>query len=207
MIIFIGGPPRVGKTVLARKLAKELQYSWLSTDDLRGLVRKVGRFPKKHPIFTLIRTGEEYNQKKFYEKYSPEEIIKLQNTESKVVAKIIKTFIEEISYRKRNFVMEGVALFPPYYEKEFIRRHSIKFCCVGNTDYQAFINYSWKNRSVGDWLENSNRKTFERVIRFCTEFSKVFKKEAKRRGFPYFEIHSLNFNEEISKAVVKLSKS
>jgi len=207
MIIFVGGPPRVGKTILARKLAKKLQCSWLSTDDLRGLVRKVGKFPKRHPIFTLIRIGEEYNQKEFYEKYTPVKIIELQNTESKVVAKIVKAFIEEISYRKRNFIIEGVALFPPYYKKEFIQRHSIKFCCVGNTDHQTFIDYSWKNRSVGDWLENTDRKTFERVIRFCSEFSRIFEKETKPRGFPYFEIRSPNFNKDINKTVAKLLKS
>jgi len=205
MIIFIGGPPRVGKTVLAKKLAKKLRYSWLSTDDLRGAVKNSNILQKNNPLFIQIKE-KETSPEEFYQKYSPKEIIKIQNNESRQVAKMVKGFIEEISYRNRNFIIEGVALLPSLYQKSFLKHYKIKFYCTGNTNYESFIKYSWTHRVEGDWLKDVNKKTFEKVIKYCSEFSQLFKKQAKSHNFQYFEINSENFSKDIEKTAAKLAK-
>lgn len=122
-----------------------------------------------------------------------DEIIENELIESKEVSKVVKGFIESEAYRKRNLVLEGVALLPEFFEKEFIQTYGIKFLCIGNTDYDTFVEYSWNHRSEGDWMENFNEETFKKVIRFCSELSKKFKEQSEDRGVDYFEINSDNF--------------
>lgn len=207
MFYFIGGAPRVGKTIIAKKLADKLKLSWLSTDTLRGVVRKTGNFLPDHPINALLNKGEEDNQEEFYRDNSSWRTINLQNTESKFVADIVKVFIQESSFLERNFIVEGVALWPPFFDHEWLDNNAVQFYCVGNTEIKTFSEYSWKNRGPGDWLEKADRKTFERVIRYCADFSKLFHQEAQKKQIPYFEISSPTFEKDIDQVVERIAGS
>lgn len=199
MIIFIGGPPRVGKSFLVRHLFNKLHISHTSTDTLRHAVKKLKQIPQKDPLFILDNLKAEKNRKEFSAKHSIEEVIDIQNTESKEVVKVVKGFVEWVDYHKQDFIIEGVALLPEFFDKEFLIKHNIKFFTIGNTDFSTFLEYSWEHRIHGDWLEEVDEETFEKVIRFCAEFSKVFKKQSEERNIPYFEIDSTKFKNEIEK--------
>jgi len=201
MIFFIGGPPRTGKTLLARKLAKKLNISWLSTDDLRWAVMESGKILKNDSLFTLVNAGEWDNKEKYYNKYSPEEIIKHQNLESREVVKYLKGFIDALEYRKSDFILEGVALYPPLISKQVIKKSNIEFICVGNTDYESFADYSWRFRTTGDWLSNTNKETFNKIVKYCAVFSEKFKNEAKIHNLNYFELDSIKFNDKLKNTI------
>lgn len=70
-VILIGGAPMSGKTYLARKLAAELQYCCLSTDDAVQAVRSVTT-PESHPGFHIM-AGVDY--KEYYINRSIDELI------------------------------------------------------------------------------------------------------------------------------------
>ena len=124
MIYFIGGAPRVGKTQLAKKLSEKTGFSWLSTDNLRESLLYLDVISRDHPI---LKVWINWKDKGYIKKlFNPpiREIIRSQNEESKEVAKVIEGFIESITYNNRDFILEGVALFPDFYSQEFLN----KFC-------------------------------------------------------------------------------
>lgn len=199
MVIFLGGPPRVGKSILAKRLNKELNISYTSTDALRYGAKQLKQIPPTDPLFILDRLEEWEKRDEFYTKYSSEKIISFQNKESEEVAKIVKGFIESTAYRKQDIILEGVALLPRFFETNFLKEFDISFFCVGNTNFEAFYTYSWEHRGTGDWLSETNQDVFEKIIKYCSDFSKTFKDDAEKYNIPYFEIQSEKFEEDIEK--------
>ena len=65
-IILIGGAPLIGKTVVARKLAAQLEYSCLSTDDLINAIIAVTT-PQSHPHLHIL---EHKDHRKYFIKNS-----------------------------------------------------------------------------------------------------------------------------------------
>ena len=207
MIYFIGGAPRVGKTQLAKKLSQKTGLSWISTDNLRESLPHLETIPKNHSILRYWIGWEDLEFTKSVFKPSIKEIIRRQNEESKEVAKLVKGFVESLTYNSRDFVIEGVALLPEFYDQAFLKKHKVKFVCVGNTDYDPFLEYSWKHGAEGDWLEDVDKKTFTKATRFFVQFSKLFKDQAKSHKFPYYEIRSPSFLQDIEEISKKITQN
>lgn len=82
MIYLIGGPPRCGKTTVAKLLSKKLDIPWISTHTLESIVSVTLKqaygaedkgiteaFPKDE-----IRKATEHSNDRMYTEYTPEEI-------------------------------------------------------------------------------------------------------------------------------------
>lgn len=70
-MILIGGPPMIGKTTIARRLAARLDYGTMSTDDLGQSIRAVTT-PDSHPNLHLM-SGIDYRE--YYVSRSTERLI------------------------------------------------------------------------------------------------------------------------------------
>jgi len=206
MILFIGGPPRVGKGVLTRNISKKLRIPYISTDALRQAARELPAIPKTDNLFKSEPLGEGDNQEEFFKHTKVEDIIDFQNKESEEVARLVKGIVEYFNWSKEQYIIEGVALLPRFYTKEFIKGNNIVFITVGNTDFDTFFKFSWDHRVNGDWLGKTSKEAFEKVIKFSSEFSKNFQDEANKFGYPYYEVNSKDFNHHminITEEVVK----
>jgi len=65
-VILIGGAPQIGKTAVALKLATQLEYSCLSTDDLIDAITAVTT-PQSHPHLHIL---EQRDHRKYFIKNS-----------------------------------------------------------------------------------------------------------------------------------------
>ena len=54
VIYLIGGPPRTGKTLLARRLGRRLGIGWLSLDTVRFVLRDLLPDDKRHLIEVVV---------------------------------------------------------------------------------------------------------------------------------------------------------
>lgn len=207
MIIFIGGPPRVGKSELAKALSKKTTFPWISTDNLRETIAEIELIPRDHPLKVNWINWHESNYIKRMFSSSVANTIKLQIEESREVAKLVRSFVDSIVYNERDFIIEGVALMPDFYSKEFLKTHDVTFVCIGNTDFKSFLEFSWHHRTEGDWLKNADKKTYKKVIDYCSQFSKYYKQTALKHNIPFYEIKSATFTHDISKIVRNLTSS
>ena len=76
MIYLIGGPPRCGKTTLAKAMSKRLGIPWISTDMLEtvsGEYMMPKHWKKSHP-YSLLRRKLKTNDK-FYARLTPAQIV------------------------------------------------------------------------------------------------------------------------------------
>ena len=162
---------------------------------------------KKLAFFILDKLGEWDNREKFYSTHLPDEIIKYQNLESAEVMKVVYGFTESSIYRNENFIIEGIALFPGLVDENFISKFNINYICVGNTDYENFLKYSWNHRIEGDWLAETGQDTFSKVIRYSSSLSELFKSESMEHSIPYYEIHSSSFDLDLGKVISDITNA
>lgn len=73
MIYLIGGPPRCGKTTLAKEMSKKLRIPWVSTDALEVVTRAYvdkGKWQTLYPYSFVRKKGGNRNNDEFYSSYS-----------------------------------------------------------------------------------------------------------------------------------------
>lgn len=104
----IGGAPTSGKSFMAKKIAKYLGLPFISTDQLREIVKPYGdkaRFP--HLYQASLLTAEE-----FLTRYSPQEIAEMEYAQGADVLPAIRGIIKNDNDWERGCVIEGVNILP-----------------------------------------------------------------------------------------------
>lgn len=108
-VVFIGGAPAVGKSFLARKMAEELKLPWISTDSIRGAMRKIVRREDYPHLFDLDE--EENRAEQYLTSHTPKQMVDEGNMESEDVWKGVLAFLET-DYVWQDFIVEGIAVTP-----------------------------------------------------------------------------------------------
>lgn len=195
-IILIGGAPTIGKTYTAKRLSKKLNLPWISTDGIRGMLRKVVDKKEFPELFKNIPhlTAEEY-----LTKYSAKEIVDNQNNQSVDVWKGVKAFIDT-DYAWESFIVEGVAILPKFINRDLKKDKRIRpvFLVNNNKEQIRKVVYTRGLYYDADTYSNDVK---EREVEWALMFNNWLKKEAKKYKFPVYEIKKWNYsiNEIINK--------
>ena len=107
--ILIGGAPAIGKSTVARAVARALHIDYMSADNMRRIIRAVTN-KQTHPglHFFLSKDPEEY----FFD-HSYREFITHVETEAREVAPVVRKFVHDNpAVVKRGVLIEGVNLMP-----------------------------------------------------------------------------------------------
>ncbi len=205
---FIAGPPRVGKTLLSYKLAEKIKGHVVSTDAIRSAAKKA----------CVDKTGDLFRTN-FHNSLSEEEWMRMhldepeiavndQNKESVALWPSIVSFCNNFCEDAAIHVVEGAHL-PPHLVAQMEHKpgHVIY---VGNTSPEHFkymLEYSKKNPEQ-DWMASIGygEKRIRAMAHFVQAMSEYFKSEAKKYGFPYYEIDDDDFDGSIERICQSLLK-
>jgi 2-phosphoglycerate kinase len=202
MIIFIGGAPKIGKTIVARKISDKLGYFLLSTDDIAAGIKQISGIDHNHPFYQNFKY-EHSNINDYYSNYPIKEIIKNYLSVSNEITKFVTAYAKSlIKHEKQNLIIEGIHLVPSLMDINFITDPDISYIALGNTSYPIFLEYAInKNKVKEGWLNKMNNTAFKRFIKFSTEYSLLYKRECQYYGLNYFEVCSSTFNRDTDNIV------
>ncbi len=202
---FIGGAPRIGKTILSLELAKKVGGHFVSTDSIRNAAKKACS-NNDSDLFILNKT-EHIPEEEWLKDHneSPEKVIEYQNRESIALWPSLVSFCNSFCEDSAIHVVEGVALLPSLVYKMKDKPDHIFY--VGNTSdkhEQSMLEFA-KNNPQWDWMSASgyNDEKIKAMGNFVKEMSFYFKNEAEKYGFPYYEIDDDNFEESIRNIIEK----
>ncbi|MEI6267053.1 MAG: hypothetical protein WCP14_04155 [bacterium] len=188
MIYIIGGPPRCGKTTLARRLSKKLNIGWLSGDTFEGIVRPYvskEEYPRRFPKNILRETTNNTNDE-MYTKYSVAEILDSYLVQGLVAQHAMEVLIEEMIKEKLDFILEGYHLYPEFVRKMMTKygKNNFRVIFLVKDNYEVTLESLMASNLEDDWVHNkSNDKKIIKVIaKFILEFSKYYKNEANEYG-------------------------
>ena len=203
MIYLIGGPPRCGKTTLAKKMLKKLGIPWISTDTLEnvaGAYMTKEELVKNRPYSGLRRKDGDRNNDTFYSKYSAKKIIGVLKGQAKPIFKAIEMMVVCEIADGNNYIIEGYHIVPSVAARLIKKygRKNVKAVFITKTDAIKFARDVKKSTTPNDWLLVLTKKeeTFLKVGEMISEYSKDFEDEAKKFDLPVFNMDK-DFNGQI----------
>lgn len=205
---FIGGAPRIGKTILSLALAEKVHGHFVSTDSIRNAAKKACK-DKDSDLFILNKT-EHIPEEEWLKNHNelPEKVIEYQNRESIALWPSVLSFCNSFCEDNAVHIVEGVALLPTLVSQMKNKPSHIFY--VGNTNekhVQSMLDFARKSPQW-DWMGASgySDQKIKAMANFVREMSLYFKNEAEKYGFPYYEISDDNFNRSISEIIENITK-
>lgn len=182
-IILIGGAPTTGKSTVAQSLAKHLDLPWISTDQIREIMRSVAS-RKDHP---RLFNSEGYTAERFLTEFSAEQIADMEMEQGETVWPGIKTFIEDDYMWKGGFVMEGVNILPHLIARDFANEKYVKAVFLVDEDADRMRSVVF-TRGLWDDAHTYSDDVKEKEIEWALLFSHKLKKEVEKYGYPWIEV-------------------
>jgi 2-phosphoglycerate kinase len=193
MIYLIGGAPRVGKSILGKRLAAESGAFYLSVDDLRDEVKEALPEERRKEAFPWPA----FAGNSLKNTTSPEERIQIQCVESASLQTEIEKRVLEATQTDRSLVIEGILLLPALIRKlEDLYPGRVRSIVVGLHDAELFYQGVIKDADPNNWLRETERLALQQIAEFVLAFSEFLKVECAKYGITYFERTS-NFNQNL----------
>lgn len=191
MIYLIGGPPKCGKTTLAKKLADKYRIPWISADTLQNIVWAYTPKEGHSVLFPHSYLRGDSNDE-FYSEHSAQQISENYIAQGKTTYEAISMMAETYLTDKDNFIVEGYQVTPEIVDtilKKFDREH-IKAVFLVKYDEQKFIQDIHKSTTPNDWIirKTKDESTYGKIAKMIAEYSHYFEKEAKKYGLDVFNM-------------------
>lgn len=119
-IILIGGAPTTGKSTIAKKLAQHLELPWISTDQLRAVVKP---YAYKNEYPELLHS-ENLTAEQFLSKYTPQEVCDKEFAQARDVWPGIKALLAHDAWSD-GCVIEGVNIVPKLMVEDYPNKEHV----------------------------------------------------------------------------------
>lgn len=182
-IILIGGAPTVGKSTMAGLLAEHLKVPWISTDQLRALMRIVADRNKLPKLFE----PEGYDAERFLTEFSAREIVNREFEQAEATWPAIQMFVNEDYTWDNGFIIEGIAILPHLVAKDFGQNQNIKTIFLVDEDADRIRDVVF-HRGLWDDADKYPDSVKEKEIDWALLFSHELKTEAEKFGYPCVEV-------------------
>ncbi len=182
-IILIGGAPTTGKSTMAQNLSKHLNLPWISTDQIRDLMRAT----VNEKDFPVLFISKEHTAESFLNKYSVEEIVQEEMDEAEAVWSGVKWFIEKDYTWEDGFIIEGVSLLPHLIAGDFKNKENLKAVFLVDED-EIRVRDIVFNRGLWGDANTYSDDVKEKEVEWALLFSHKLKKEAEEYGYPLVEV-------------------
>lgn len=205
MIYLIGGPPRCGKTTVAKELSK----SWISADTIESIIASNTNKKDLDRLFpkNVIRKKTKQSNDIMYNSYSAKEIVKLYIKQSKASWKAVETMVACELNEGHDYIVEGHQIHPKLMDsivKKYGKKNIVSLVLTRfNKDGIVFGCKKYKAKN--DWFiqKTKNEDTFYKMAEMIKAYSKYFEKEAKKYRIKVINMDD-NFSEQLQAVIIYL---
>ena len=193
MIFLLGGPPRVGKSIISSEIQQRHAVSVVSTDTLGAVMGNVLN-PEAEPDLFVF---DKFNEMPMADRMklimeSPEVLIGYVKKESYVVWEVVETFIKHENDDGRDVLIEGVAVLPELMSRLKDIPHRVVF--IGNQGENHKENIKkYAEENEHDWMWNVSDQYISAFSVFVNRMSAYIEQEANKYGFEYMEMDNKSF--------------
>jgi 2-phosphoglycerate kinase len=207
MIFLLGGPPRVGKSIISSEIRQKHAVSVVSTDTLGAVLENVLN-PEEAPDLFII---SKFNEIPMAERgklimKDPAELIDYVRKESHVVWKAVEIFIRRENNEGRDALIEGVAVLPELMSKLDDIPHRVVF--IGNQGENHKLNIKKSaEKNEYDWMCGASDQFIGAFAMFVKRMSAYIEQDAKKYGFEYIEMDKGLFGDVMEEVMKSLGLS
>ena len=210
MIFLLGGPPRVGKSIISSEIRQKHAVSVVSTDTLGAVLENV-LSPETAPDLFIFGRFYELPMAKRVELImeDPAELIDYVRKESYVVWKAVEAFIRRENDEGRDILIEGVAILPELMSQLEDIPHQVVFIGNQGESHRENIKKSVEENEY-DWMRDVSNQYIGGFALFVQRMSYYIEQETKKYGFKYIELDKQLFGdatEDVMKSLGLMSAS
>jgi 2-phosphoglycerate kinase len=202
MVFLLGGPPRVGKSIISSEIGQKHALNVVSTDTLGAVLENV-LSPETAPDLFVFGQFNEMPipaRVKLMMK-DPAELIDYVRKESHVVWKAVEAFIRREDHEGRDVLIEGVAVLPELMSQIKDIPHRVVFIGNQGENHKENIKKS-AEENEHDWMRGVSDQYIGAYAMFLMRMSAYIEQEAKKYGFEYIEMDNELFG-DVTEAVMK----
>jgi 2-phosphoglycerate kinase len=202
MIFLLGGPPRVGKSIISSEIRQKHAVSVVSTDTLSAVLENV-LSPEAAPdlfVFGKFHEIPMAERVKLIMK-DPTELIDYVRKESYAVWKAVEAFIRREDDEGRDILIEGVAILPELMSQLEDIPHRVVFIGNQGGNHKENIKKSAEENEY-DWMRDVNDQYIGAFAMFVKRMSGYIEQETKKYGFKYIEMDKKQFG-DVTEDVMK----
>jgi 2-phosphoglycerate kinase len=202
MIFLLGGPPRVGKSIISSEIRQRHVVSVVSTDTLGAVLENV-LSPEAVP--DLFVFGK-FNEIPMAERVKlilkdPAGLIDYARKESHVIWKAVEAFSRRETDEGRDVLIEGVAVLPELVSQLDDIPHRVVFIGNQGENHKENIKKS-AEENERDWMREVGDQYIGAFAMFVKRMSAYIEQEAKKYGFEYIEMDKKPFG-DVTEEVMK----
>ena len=204
MIFLLGGPPRVGKSIISSEIRQKLAVSVVSTDTLGAVLENVLSPEAAPDLFILGKFNEiaMVERVKLIRK-DPAELIDYVRRESYVVWKAVEAYIRRENSEGRDVLIEGVAVLPELMSQLEDIPYRVVF--IGNQGVNHKENIKkYAEENENDWMRGVSDPYIGAFALFVKQMSAYIEREAKKYGFEYIEMDKELFGDVTDRVMKSL---
>lgn len=212
MIYLIGGPPKCGKTTLAKKFSKKLGIPWVASDTLQAVARAyVARYVSQKELDALYphSAAKGKTNDETYARNTPKQIAENYSKQAKASYEAIEMFALCEIKDGNDYIIEGYHVTPQLAARlvnKFGRKH---FCVLFllKSDINKFVQDVKKSSTPNDWVlqKTKGKGTFLKIAEMISLYGQFFRSEAKKYGYPVLNMDK-GFDGQLKKAMALLSE-
>ena len=202
MIFHLGGPPRVGKSIISGVIQKKYAVSVVSTDSLGAVLGKVLN-PEAAPDLFVF---DKFNKMPLAERVrlitsDPAMLIDYVKKESHIVWKAVEAFARREEDEGRDVLIEGVAVLPELIgQLEHIPHRAVFIGNQGENHSENIRRFAKEHKN--DWMRDVSNQYINAFAIFVKRMSAYIEQEAQKYGFEYIEMDKKLFG-DVSTEVIK----
>jgi len=204
MIYLLGGPPRVGKSIISKTITVKHGINVVSTDSLGAVLESV-LDPEVEPGLFIVN--------RFNEMAAVDRIdLMVKNTTKRIdyqiqegyaVWKAVKPFILRENDDDRDVVIEGVAVLPELVSQLVDVDYRAVFIGNQGNEHKKNIKKSAKENEH-DWMRYASDEYIDAFATFVVQMSGYIEEEAHKYGYEYIEMDKRPFNDVMGEVLNSL---
>jgi 2-phosphoglycerate kinase len=178
-VILIGGAPLTGKTTVALRLAAQLGYGCLSTDDI-GTALKAVTTPQTHPDLHP-EAGRDYRE--YLLQYGVDELVSDVQRQHRALWPAVAAVVREHAMWRGPAIIEGYALRPEWVASLDVRGVATVWLVA---DASAFRRRVLQDGPFLEYLQGSGRtaELVDRYVERSVRLNRLIADQAGRLGLP-----------------------
>lgn len=198
-IILIGWSPTTGKSTLAQNLSKYLNIPWVSTDQIRNIMRNTAR-REDYPNLFIPKWYEKADV--FLKKFSAKEISDMEFEQSEATWQWIESFIKWDYTFKNWFIIEWVNIIPELVYNSFNWSQNIQTIFIWDNNKERVKKVIYE-RWLFDDAEKYSDEYKNKEVEWVNIFYERIKNEAQKYNFPFIDINKND--SDLKKVLIHIS--
>lgn len=209
MLYLIGGPPRTGKTTLAKALAENKSIPYFTLDHVASVIIpyiSTKNYDSKLPL-RVARQRTDYDNDIFFDKYSPGQIVSFYVRQAESYWPGIENFIKYTMEDNHDLILEGWQILPNLLHNVIATENKdpVRIIFLTKKNVNNIVAGLKAKPLKNDWVITNTQKdyTFTAIAKMISYFSNYIEAEANKYNFTCYNTDT-DFKSKIERILYSL---